>query len=205
LKIKGKKIAVQGFGNAGMNIALIVAKEGYKIIGVSDSGSGVYDENGLDIEKLIEHKRKTKKVAGFAKEISNKELLGLECDVLVPAAIAGQISKDNAANVKAKVILELANAPVTPEADDILFKKKVVVVPDILANAGGVVVSYFEWKQNLDNSYWELDVVLERLNRKMVRAFDEVYKEADKISLRKAAYNLAINKIFEAEKKRGNL
>lgn len=202
------KIAIQGFGNAGMNIAQILDKEGYKIIGVSDSRSGVYDKNGLDIEKLIKHKKKTKKISGFkAKEISNKELVELECDVLVPAAIAGQINNDNAANVKAKIILELANAPVTPEADDILFKNKVVVVPDILANAGGVVVSYFEWLQNLNNEYWELDVVLEKLDRKMVKAFNNVYDKSKKmkISMRKAAYKLAIEKIIEAEKQRGNL
>lgn len=202
------RVAVQGFGNAGMHVAEILEKEGFKIVGVSDSKSGVYDENGLDVKGLIEHKNKTKKVSGFgAKEISNEELLELECDVLVPAAIADQIKESNVDNVKAKIILELANAPVTPKADDVLFKRNVIVIPDILANAGGVVVSYFEWLQNLDNKYWELDKVLKKLDEKMVKAFNHVYSKAKKMktSMRKAAYRLAIDKIIEAEKKRGNV
>ena len=208
LKSKDPMVVIQGFGNVGMGAAKILYDEGYKIIGISDSNSGVYDENGIDIVKLIKHKDKTGKVSGFkGKEISNKELLELDCDVLIPAALESQIHKDNAANIKAKVVLELANAPVTPEADDILFKKRIAVVPDILANAGGVVVSYFEWVQNLDDKYWSLEEVLDKLNKKMVKAFNDVYKKAKKMktTMRKAAYKLAIDKIMEAEKKRGNV
>lgn len=202
------KIVIQGFGNAGMNAAKILDKEGYKIIAASDSKSGVYDENGLDIDKLTEHKEKTGSVSGFnAKEISNNELLELKCDVLIPAAIENQINKENAANIKAKVILELANGPTTPEADVVLFKNSVFVIPDILANAGGVAVSYFEWVQNLGNEHWELEEVLEKLEEKMVNAFNNVYKEANenKITMRKAACKIAIDKIIKAEKQRGNL
>ena len=206
--IKGEvRIAVQGLGNVGMNAVKILDSLSYKIIAVSDSRAGVYDENGLDVKSLIEHKEKTGSVSGFAKEISNKELLELECDVLIPAALENQITKENAGNIKAKIILELANAPVTPEADDILHKNSVFVIPDILANAGGVVVSYFEWLQNLNNEQWELEEVLKKLSEKMTKAFNDVYNEAKKMkcSMRKAAYKIAIDKIIKAEKKKGNI
>lgn len=205
IKIKDARIVIQGFGNVGMNMARILHDEGYKIIGVSDSISGIYDPEGIDVNKLVEHKKKTRKISGFkGKEVSNPELLELDCDVLIPAALDGQIHKGNASSVKAKMVLEMANAPVTPEADDILFDNKVVVVPDILANAGGVVVSYFEWVQNLKGESWSLEEVLKKLNKKMVKAFNDVYSHSNE-SMRKSAYKLAIDKIMKAEKKRGNV
>ncbi|MEK6869719.1 MAG: Glu/Leu/Phe/Val dehydrogenase, partial [Nanoarchaeota archaeon] len=165
---KNASVAIQGFGNVGMNAAKLLHGQGYKIIAVSDSKTGIYDENGLDISKVIEHKEKNESLESYkAKKKTNEEILELKCDVLIPAALGGVITKKNADNIKAKVILELANGPVTPEADLMLQKKNVLVVPDILANAGGVVVSYFEWVQNSMNHYWKKDEVYGKLKEKM--------------------------------------
>jgi len=201
------KVVVQGFGNAGRNMARILSEWGYKIIAVSDSKGGVFDADGLDVVKLIEHKKEKRTVVGFGSEISNSDLLKLECDVLVPAALGGVITKENAGDVKAKVVLELANGPVVPEADEVLFEKEVVIVPDILANAGGVTVSYFEWVQNLRGYYWEREKVMERLKNVMVKAFDELYDKYESLGkdMRTAAYVLAIERILAAERLRGNL
>lgn len=202
------KVAVQGFGNAGSHFAKILHEWGYKVIAVSDSKGGIYDKNGFDVPKLIEHKNKKDIVQGFGcKNISNEELLTIECDVLVPAALENQITKDNADKVKAKIVLELANGPTTLEADKILDNKGIVVVPDVLANAGGVTVSYFEWVQNNMGYYWEEKDILEKLDKIMANAFKEVHgivKELD-TSYRNAAYVLALKKIFQAERLRGNL
>jgi glutamate dehydrogenase/leucine dehydrogenase len=202
-------VAIQGFGNAGMNFAKIVTKWGYKVVAVSDSKGGVYDPSGLDVESLIEVKKKTGSVANLEKgeKVSNTELLLLDVDILVPAALENQITAENALQVKAKVILELANGPVTREADALLHKNDVVVVPDILANAGGVTVSYFEWVQNNSGEQWEEQEVFDKLKKKMVTAFKEIHSFVKKMDIdhRTASYILAVNRVIEAEKERGNL
>jgi glutamate dehydrogenase/leucine dehydrogenase len=202
-------VAIQGFGNAGSVMADILDKWNYIIVAVSDSKTAIYNEKGLDIPAVLEHKKKTDSLAGFsgAKEITNEKLLELSADVLVPAALENQVTKENAERIKAKVIIELANGPVNPEADTILEKKGIPVLPDILANAGGVTVSYFEWVQNLYGYYWTEDEVLEKLEKIMVRSFKEVTdtKESYKTTFRNGAYVLAINRILAAERLRGNL
>lgn len=199
-------VAIQGFGNAGMHMARILNEWGYKIIAVSDSQSAIYDQEGLNIKKVIAHKQKERAIKGYdAKEITNEELLAIKADILVPAALENQLHKDNAANVKAKVIIELANGSITPEADIILKKKDVIVVPDVLANAGGVAVSYFEWVQNNYGYYWEENEVLEKLEKKMVKSFKEIHVIVKEINTtyREAAFILAIRRITEAAKLRG--
>ncbi len=200
------RVAIQGFGNAGMNMARILSEWGYKIIAVSDSSTGLYDEEGLKIEEVIEYKIKNKKLKGYpAKEITNEELLEIETDILIPAALENQITKENADKIKAKLIVELANGPTTPEADEILRKKEIIVIPDVLANAGGVTVSYFEWVQNNYGYYWTEKEVLEKLEAIMTKSFKEIHeivKEKD-TSYRQAAYILAVNRILEAAKARG--
>ncbi len=199
-------VAVQGFGNVGLNIARILSSWGYKIVAVSDSKGGVYSADGLDIAKVISCKRIERTVTRLsgAKKITNEQLLELEVDVLIPSALENQITGDNADKVKAKIILEMANGPVTFEADKILHKNKVIVVPDILANAGGVTVSYFEWVQNRRGNYWSEDKVLSMLEKVMANAFTDVRKWAGafKTDYRTAAYIVAIKKILAAEKVR---
>ncbi len=209
MKLKKTKIAVQGFGNVGMNIARILHEWGYKVIAVSDSKSGIYNNKGLDIKEVIKHKEKTGQLLKFknSKVISNEELLELKADVLVPAALEDQITKKNADKIKAKLILEMANRPITPEADEILLDKKIFIMPDILANAGGVVVSYFEWVQNSQNFYWSEKLVLERLKIYMtdaVKALSKVCTDL-KCDMRESLYINAVKKILEAERLRGNL
>jgi len=212
-KIKMNKakscIAIQGFGNVGENAARILHKTGYKITAVSDSKGGVLNDEGLDIPELMEHKQKTGSVMDFrgCKNITNEELLVSDCDILIPAALSEQLNEYNAKDVKAKLILELANAPTTIEADGVFQDKKILVIPDILANAGGVVVSFFEWVQNLNNDYWEEDKVLEKLKSIMVASFNDVYGicTQENGSMRRAAYQLAVKRILHAERLRGNL
>ncbi|MDK2849881.1 MAG: glutamate dehydrogenase [Candidatus Woesearchaeota archaeon] len=203
----GKRVAIQGFGNAGANMAKFLHDKGFKIIAVSDSKGGIYNKNGLDIEKVIEIKQKTGSVVNYsdAKKITNEEVLELETDILIPAALENQITKENADKIKAKIIAELANGPVSFEADEILSKKGTIIIPDVLFNAGGVTVSYFEWVQNLYGYYWSEDEVNQRLKEKMTTAFNELLKIHDKYNcnLRDAAYILAMQRVLEAEKKRG--
>jgi glutamate dehydrogenase/leucine dehydrogenase len=207
IDIKGASVVIQGFGNAGTFAARFLSEMGASVIAVSDSTSGVYNNNGLNVNELINHKKNTGKVKGFtnAMEITNKELLELECDILIPAAYENQITNENANNIKAKIIGEAANGPTTPEADEILYKKGKIVIPDILANAGGVTVSYFEWVQNLTRDYWSYETVLERLESKMVDAFNSVYNTANeyKVDLRKGSMVLAVNRVVEAINARG--
>ncbi len=202
-------IAIQGFGNVGGNAARILYDKGYTVIAVSDSKGGIINKDGLEIDKVLQHKEKTGSVIDFpdSKNISNQELLTTDCDVLIPAALSYQVTEQNVEDVKAKIIIELANAPLTTEADNILSEKGVMVVPDILANAGGVVVSYFEWIQNLTNNYWDVDTVLKRLKKTMVNAFNDVYElaEEEHFSMRRAALQLAVKRILNAERLRGNL
>jgi len=207
IDIKGASVVIQGFGNAGTFAARFLSEMGASVIAVSDSTSGVYNNNGLNVNELINHKKNTGKVKGFTntREITNKELLELECDILIPAAYENQITNENANNIKAKIIGEAANGPTTPEADEILYKKGKIVIPDILANAGGVTVSYFEWVQNLTRDYWSYETVLERLESKMVDAFNSVYNTANeyKVDLRKGSMVLAVNRVVEAINARG--
>jgi len=210
------KIAVQGFGNAGFWFSFLAACAGYEIVAVSDSSGGVYFPRGYTskrLQKLAEDKRSLgslKKVSTSDKKlkfITNEELLSLDVDVLVPAALENAIVKDNASKVRARAIVELANGPTTPEAEEILLKKKVDVVPDVLCNAGGVTVSYFEWVQNLHGYRWTKSKVNEELKSVMVQAFDEVYEEKrnKKISYRQAAYVLAVRRVVDAMLLRGEL
>jgi glutamate dehydrogenase/leucine dehydrogenase len=202
-------IAVQGFGNVGENAARILQDKGYKVIAVSDSKGGIINKIGLNIKAVMEHKAETGSVFDFegSTNITNEELLTCECDILIPAALSDQLNKKNAKDVKAKMVLELANAPTTKEADDILFDKTIMLIPDALANAGGVIVSYFEWIQNLNNDYWEENKVLEMLKKTMITAFNEVHSLCNEkgCRMRKSAYQLAIKRILHAERLRGNL
>ncbi len=202
-------VAVQGFGNVGENAARILYDRGYKIVAVSDSKGGIYNGNGLDIRAVMNHKSEKGSVAGFegCDNITNEELLTSDCDVLIPAALSNQLTGRNAGDVKAKIILELANAPTTTEADQIFYDRKIMLIPDVLANAGGVVVSYFEWSQNLNNDYWEEEKVLDKLRNIMITAFNDVYAlcHEERCRMRRAAYQLAIRRILHAEKLRGNL
>jgi glutamate dehydrogenase/leucine dehydrogenase len=207
VKLKGADAVIQGFGNAGTFAAQFMKKMGANVIGVSDSKGGIYSSKGFDAEKLIEYKAKYGKVGGFSgsKQITNEQLLELDCDILIPAAYENQITKKNAPNVKAKLIAEAANGPTTPEADEILFKKGKLVVPDILANGGGVTVSYYEWLQNLSRDYWDHETVISRLEKNMVKAFNDVYKSAKdyKVDMRKGSTVLAVSRVVEAVKERG--
>lgn len=201
------RVAIQGYGNAGSVAASLLHADGCKIVAASDSKGGVYCEKGLDPDKVLAHKKLTGSVVGAegTEPISNADLLELDCDVLVPAALENQITAENAPRVRAKVVAEAANGPTTPEADDILFDKGVMVIPDILANAGGVTVSYFEWVQNLMVYYWTEDEVNKKLEDIMNRSFDAVFDMAQKkkVHMRGAAYMLAISRVAEAAKLRG--
>jgi glutamate dehydrogenase (NAD(P)+) len=201
-------VVVQGFGNVGSVSADLMYQQGSKIIAVSDISGGYYNENGLDIPEMMNYiKSNNNSLEGYsdAEPISNSELLELECDVLIPAAKEDQISRSNAANIKAKIISEGANGPVTANADSILNDKGIMVIPDILANAGGVTVSYFEWVQDRQGYFWTEERVNRRLNRMMRSAFDNIYSvsEEHKITLRQAAYVYAIDRVATTLKMRG--
>jgi glutamate dehydrogenase/leucine dehydrogenase len=205
----GVRVAVQGFGNVGENAARILHERGYQIVAVSDSSGGIINPRGLDIPAVMVHKEKTRKVTDFKDgiNITNEELLACDCDILIPSALSDQLTGANARNVKARIVLELANAPTTPEADEIFLENRIMLVPDILANAGGVVVSYFEWSQNLNNDYWEEEKVLQKLKNVMTTAFNDVYAlcSEERCRMRRAAYQLAVKRILYAERLRGNL
>ncbi len=200
----GKSVAIQGAGNVGGGIARILYDHGYKVVAISDSKGGIYDPDGLDIPRVLETKKETGSVVNYedARRISNDELLTLDVDVLIPAAIENVITKDNAGNIHADIVLELANGPTTPEADEILENRGIVVVPDVLANAGGVTVSYFEWVQNRTGYYWKEQEVLEKLRERMVTAFKDVMERSESSNLRSGAYALAVERIAEAIKAR---
>lgn len=193
------KIVIQGFGNTGSNAAFIWNKVGHDIIAISDSKNGIYNKDGLDIEKLIKHKKNTGSLSGFenAKEITNEELLEIECDLLIPAAFENQITNNNADKIKAKAILELANGPITPEADEILFKKGIPIIPDILANSGGVTVSYFEWDQNLKGEHWSEKEVFDKLQPMLEDSAKKIIKKTKELNtdFRRGAFILALERI----------
>ncbi|MCK5595427.1 Glu/Leu/Phe/Val dehydrogenase [bacterium] len=201
--------AIQGFGNAGQFAALLHSEilEGGKLVAVSDSKGGVYNESGINPGDMVEHKLKTGSVAGFpgTSPISNKEIIELDVDVFYPSALENVITEKNAQNVKARIICELANGPTTPEADAILYAKGVHIIPDFLANAGGVTVSYFEQVQNTYNYYWSLDDVHRQLDAKMTTAYNSVYRmhKEKNVHMRLAAYMIAVSRVAEAVKLRG--
>ena len=208
MDLKGKPMAIQGFGNAGQFAAVLGAELlGMKLVAASDSQGGVYSAKGIDVKALIDYKQKKGSLAGFpgAESITNEKLLELDVVVLFPAALENMITDVNAARIKAKIICELANGPTTPEADAILYKNGVFVIPDFLANAGGVTVSYFEQVQNAYNYYWNLDLVYSRLDEKMTKAFGDVYAMHDrhKVNMREAAYLVSVSRVAEACKLRG--
>lgn len=204
---KNTSVVVQGFGNVGSVSAELLRLQGCKITALSDISGGYYNEKGLDIEAAIDYVKQHSSLegCGLGDKITNKELLELECDVLVPAAKEDQIDRNNAPNIKAKLIVEGANGPTSADADDILMEKGIMVIPDILANAGGVTVSYFEWVQNRMGYYWDIDDVHRRHDRMMREAFDNVYQTAykHKTTLRLGAYILAIDKVSKTLKLRG--
>ena len=208
IDVKGATYAVQGFGNVGFYTAYYAHKDGAKIVAFSNSHVAIYNENGIDMEAVIKDFEENGRILtnkGYGKDITNAELLELEVDVLAPCALENQITSENADRIKAKVITEGANGPTTPEADEILFKKGIVVIPDILANSGGVVVSYFEWVQNLQSYYWPFEEVQQKEDALLSTAFEDVWNLADeyKVDLRNAAYMKSIERISKAMKLRG--
>jgi glutamate dehydrogenase (NAD(P)+) len=200
-------VAIQGFGNVGRNLALILADQGASIVAVSDSSGGIFKLDGLDVAAAVEHKRTNRSFDGFdgAEAITNEELLILDCDVLAPCALEQVVTADNADKVRARIVAEGANGPVTPEADQILDERGVLVLPDVLANAGGVVVSYFEWVQGLQEYFWKESEVNAKLNDIVTRAFAETWREHEErdISMRQAAYAIAVGRVAEATITRG--
>ena len=208
---KNTTVVIQGFGNVGSNMARILHDEEFKILAVSDVNGAIYDKKGLDMEKIFSMQTDSGVLPNFkeAKKITNKELFELDCDVLIPAALSHQITAENAGDIKAKIILEMANEPISTNADPILHEKDILVIPDILANAGGVIVSYFEWVQNTSNDYWSKEKVYKELEVRIIKAFSsmlEKYNQMDKEQdMRRVAYSIALERILKAEKYRGRL
>ncbi len=202
---KGARIAVQGFGNVATFFAKKAFEAGYKIVALSDSKGGIYNAEGLDMDKVFAHKKSTGGLKDFigSKNISNEQLLELEADVLVPAALENVLTEKNAGKIKAKLIVEMANGPTTPEADEVFAKKGVTVIPDILANSGGVCTSYYEWYQNMHDESWDKAQVLGKLEKQIKQAFTDVLevKEKYKTTFRNAAYILATKRILDAGEK----
>ena len=209
---KGATVAIQGFGNVGFWFAKLAIDSGFKVVAISDSSAGVYDKKGLNIDKLLDFKNKYGSFANAAKKekiqtISNAELLELPVTVLVPAALENAINKDNMEKISADVVFEMANGPTTSEADNYLFEKGINVIPDILANSGGVTVSYFEWVQNLHGYYWTKSRVNDELKETITTAFNDIHevKKAKRISYRRAANYLSIKRIVDAMMLRGRV
>ncbi len=206
-KLKNSTIAIQGFGNVGYNAATVMNEAGCKIVAISDSSGGIFCPNGINPEKLRLHKLQTGSVLNFANctNITNEDLLASACDILIPAAMENQITEQNADSIKAKIVSEGANGPTTPKADKILFDKGVYLIPDILANSGGVTVSYFEWVQNLTRTHWSLDEVNSKLETKVVEAFHEVEKlsKKEKSDMRTSALMLGVGRVASAINTRG--
>jgi len=205
--LSGMKIAVQGFGNVGFHAARLLEEQGAKIVAVTERASGLFNENGIDVAGLAKHYKQTGTLEGFDEgdALDNDELLACDCDILVPAAMENTVNADSAPHIRAHVIVEGANGPTTPDADEILRDNGVTILPDILANAGGVTVSYFEWVQGLDNWFWDLPRVQTELQRVMDKAFDAVNAKADEADCdyRTAAYTIAVGRVAEACKMKG--
>jgi glutamate dehydrogenase (NAD(P)+) len=207
IPLHGSKVVVQGFGNVGSIAARLLADEGMTVVGISDKSCGIYNPNGIYLNEAVEWVRQNRFLEGYptGERCTNEQLLELDADVLVPAALENVITRKNAPNIRAKVIAEGANGPITAPADAILEEKGIFVIPDILANAGGVTVSYFEWVQNREGYYWNEEVVNERLRDVMIRAFDSVlrYSRTHNVNLRTAAYMLAIDRVAAVHRMRG--
>jgi glutamate dehydrogenase/leucine dehydrogenase len=207
LKLSNSTIAIQGFGNVGYNAASVMHKMGCKIVAISDSSGGVKCLEGINPEQLYKHKTKTGSVLDFdsCENITNADLLSSNCDILVPAAIENQITEKNVDSIKAKIVAEGANGPTTPRADKVLFEKGIYLIPDILANSGGVTVSYFEWVQNLTRSHWTLAEVNTKLEKKIVETFHEVEElsKKEKSDMRTSALMLGVGRVANAINKRG--
>jgi glutamate dehydrogenase (NAD(P)+) len=206
--LKGATVAIQGYGNAGYYTATLMEElAGSRVVAVTDSRGGLYDADGISPDETRAHKEKTGSVAGFAgaKAITNEEILELDVDILIPAAIENVITEENAERIKARIVAEAANGPTTPEADEILHKAGKYVIPDFLCNAGGVTVSYFEWVQNIGGFYWEIEEVHRRLKEKIGTAFHETHSmaTAQKVDNRTAAYMVAVSRVAEAMRLRG--
>jgi glutamate dehydrogenase/leucine dehydrogenase len=207
MRVKDATIAIQGFGSVGWNLARILHEDGYKVVALSDSQGGIHNPKGLNPVSVMEHKNKTGSLKGYkgAERISNEELLELSCDILAPAALENQITKKNAGKIRARMVAEAANGPTTPEADKMLNEKGVFIIPDILANSGGVTASYFEWEQNLMRERWSETEATSRLERMMVKAFNDVYaiSKTQKTDMRVAALLLGVGRVAEAIKTLG--
>lgn len=207
LNLEHATVAIQGFGKVGSTVAQRLAESGYRVVAVSDHSGGIYSSKGIDLNAAIAHKKESGSVVGLPGTdfITNEKLLELPVDILVPAAVEMQITGDNAERVKAKLVVEGANAPTTPDADRILEEKGIMVVPDILANAGGVVVSYFEWVQDLQVFFWDVEAINQKLEKVMISAFNDVLavRKEKKVDLRSAALVLAIQRCAEAIMIRG--
>ncbi|HEV7395538.1 MAG TPA: Glu/Leu/Phe/Val dehydrogenase [Pyrinomonadaceae bacterium] len=207
ISLKGARVAVHGFGNAGANIARLVAADGARVVAAADSKAGVYAENGLDIQAALNHKKETGTLNGLAgaKAIAPEDVIGVDCDILLPSALENAITLANVGTVKAKIIAELANGPITPGADKIFFENGVFLVPDILANAGGVTVSYYEWVQDQYSFFWSENHINETLEQTMNTAFNSVHATAQRYNtdMRIGAYILAVDRVAEATSVRG--
>ncbi len=207
ITLKGARVAVHGFGNAGANIARLVAADGARVVAACDSKAGLYSESGIDIPAALRHKAETESLSGLlgTKAISPEEIVGVDCDILLPAALENAITLANVGQVKAKIIAELANGPTTPGADRVLADQGVLLVPDILANAGGVTVSYYEWVQDQYSFFWSEKQINETLEQAMQKAFNEVYQTAQRYNtdMRTGAYILAVDRVSEATRVRG--
>ncbi|MDO8670295.1 MAG: Glu/Leu/Phe/Val dehydrogenase [Dehalococcoidia bacterium] len=205
MNFKEARVVIQGYGNVGSVAADLLQKEGCKVVAISDSQGGAYDPNGLNLAALARHRAARGTIVGYAEKVTNEELLELPCDILVPAAMDGQITGSNANQIKARIVVEGANGPTTPEADRILVDRGVLLLPDILANAGGVLVSYFEWVQDIQAFFWNVGVINARLQSIMVRSYRDVAAMAqrEKTDLRTAAYLVAVARVAEATALRG--
>ena len=205
-KPREMSVAIQGFGNVGSFLARYLAKEGFNVIALSDSRGGIYSEKGLNPDAVEKYKKENGVCEGLrgAKNITNEELLELPCDIVVPAALENAITKENAKKIRAGIVLEMANGPTSTEADDVLFKKGIQVIPDVLANGGGVVVSTYEWEQNLKGEHWSEKKVLEKLRTLLARESKNVYDRSKKLKtdLRRAAFALALERLDAALSKK---
>jgi glutamate dehydrogenase (NAD(P)+) len=207
MELKDARVAIHGCGNAGANIAHLVASDGARVVAISDSRGGVFNEGGIDVDAALRHKKKTEMLRGLkdTKEISGDDVLGVDCDILLPSSLENVITLGTVGQVKAKIIAELANGPTTPGADRVLADRGVFLVPDILANAGGVTVSYYEWVQDLYSYFWSENEINSRLEQTMRTAFQAVHEKSQQFEtdMRTAAYILAVDRVAEATRVRG--
>jgi glutamate dehydrogenase/leucine dehydrogenase len=207
LSLRGATVAVQGFGNVGSYLARFVSQDGAKVVALSDSRGGVHNADGIDVPSALAHKQEHGTLAGLAnaEAVTNEELVELPCDIFAPCALEQVVTESNADRIKARIVVEGANGPLTPAADDILERNGVLILPDILANAGGVIVSYFEWVQGLQEYFWREDEVNAKLNDIVTRAFNETWAlhESKSVSMRLASYGLAVERVAEATTTRG--